>query len=170
MSLFGGLLDTLNNCPAGERVPEMSPQHLKLRSFFKAPDPPVIPTWEIGLKIAFYIPSIVINLVGNSLVILILAFNKKMRTTTNLLILNLSVSDILVACFCSWIHLVSQVTTGNQWLFGAFMCKFSSFAQGKNQMSYNINYFWVTKNVLFICQHSDIVAQRSIFTFLIITA
>lgn len=132
MSLFGGLLDTLNNCPAGERVPEMSPQHLKLRSFFKAPDPPVIPTWEIGLKIAFYIPSIVINLVGNSLVILILAFNKKMRTTTNLLILNLSVSDILVACFCSWIHLVSQVTTGNQWLFGAFMCKFSSFAQGKN--------------------------------------
>lgn len=170
MSLFGGLLDTLNNCPAGERVPEMSPQLLRIMSFFKAPDPPVIPTWEIGLKIAFYIPSIVINLVGNSLVILILAFNKKMRTTTNLLILNLSVSDILVACFCSWIHLVSQVTTGNQWLFGAFMCKFSSFAQGNNQMSYNINYFWVTKNVLFICQHSDIVAQRSIFTFLIITA
>lgn len=132
MNLFGNLLSPLNNCPPGERVPEMSPQHLKFMSFFKAPDPPEIPAWEIGLKIAFYIPSIVINLVGNSLVILILAFNKKMRTTTNLLILNLSVSDILIACFCSWIHLVSQVTAGNQWIFGAFMCKFTSFAQGKS--------------------------------------
>lgn len=152
MSLFGNLLSPLK-CPPGERVPEMSPQFLRIMSFFKAPDPPEIPTWEIGLKITFYIPSIVINLVGNSLVILILVFNKKMRTTTNLLILNLSVSDIFVACFCSWIHLVSQVTAGNQWLFGAFMCKFSSFAQGKSQISYNVNYFWVTTNVLFICQH-----------------
>lgn len=131
MSLFGNLLSPLK-CPPGERVPEMSPQLLRIMSFFKAPDAPEIPTWEIGLKITFYIPSIVINLVGNSLVILILVFNKKMRTTTNLLILNLSVSDIFVACFCSWIHLVSQVTAGNQWLFGAFMCKFSSFAQGKS--------------------------------------
>lgn len=107
----------------------MDPMFLLIMRFFNAPEPPEIPAWEIGLKITFYIPSIVINIVGNSLVILILAFNKKMRTTTNLLILNLSVSDILVACFCSWIHLVSQVTAGNEWIFGAFMCKFSSFAQ-----------------------------------------
>lgn len=75
-------------------------------SFFKVLDLFEILVWEIGLKIVFYILFIVINFVGNSLVILILVFNKKMRIIINLFILNLSVLDILVVCFCLWIYLV----------------------------------------------------------------
>lgn len=75
-------------------------------SFFKVLDLFEILVWEIGLKIVFYILFIVINFVGNSLVILILVFNKKMRIIINLFILNLSVLDILVVCFCFWIYLV----------------------------------------------------------------
>lgn len=75
-------------------------------SFFKVLDLFEILVWEIGFKIVFYILFIVINFVGNSLVILILVFNKKMRIIINLFILNLSVLDILVVCFCFWIYLV----------------------------------------------------------------
>lgn len=75
-------------------------------SFFKVLDLFEILVWEIGFKIVFYIMFIVINFVGNSLVILILVFNKKMRIIINLFILNLSVLDILVVCFCFWIYLV----------------------------------------------------------------
>lgn len=75
-------------------------------SFFKVLDLFEILVWEIGFKIVFYILFIVINFVGNSLVILILVFNKKMRIIINLFILNLSVLDILIVCFCFWIYLV----------------------------------------------------------------
>ena len=131
MSLFGNLFNAADQCVAGQKVPETKTQFLLILKLFRAPDPPEIPAWELGLKIAFYIVIIVINVVGNSLVILIVALNKKMRTTTNLLILNLSISDLLVACFCMWIHLVSQVIPGNLWPFGGFICKFTSFVQGK---------------------------------------
>lgn len=82
-------------------------------SFFKVLDLFEILVWEIGLKIVFYILFIVINFVGNSLVILILVFNKKMRIIINLFILNLSVLDILIVCFCFWIYLVLKVIVGN---------------------------------------------------------
>ncbi|XP_048763243.1 allatostatin-A receptor-like isoform X2 [Ostrea edulis] len=130
---FGDLLDgdvsqRLKLCTPGEPEADSS-DVLKILQFFLAPDLPEIPSWEQGLKIAFYIPPILVDVVGNSLVILIVALNKKMRTTTNLLILNLSVSDIMVACFCMWIHLATQLQQGNLWPFGAFLCKVTSFVQ-----------------------------------------
>lgn len=38
--------------------------------------------------------------VGNLLVIITVMFNQQMRNTTNLLILNLSLADLLFICFC----------------------------------------------------------------------
>lgn len=132
---LSGLLDSdvsqrLKRCIPGEPEADSS-DVLKILQYIPAPDLPEIPSWEQGLKIAFYIPPIFVDVVGNSLVILIVALNKKMRTTTNLLILNLSVSDIMVACFCMWIHLATQLQPGNLWPFGAFLCKVTSFVQGK---------------------------------------
>ncbi|XP_061182415.1 QRFP-like peptide receptor [Saccostrea echinata] len=130
--IFGssGGYSPLQNCIPGQPETESKKfiEIIKLLpvQFFPAKE---TPSWEKGLKITFYIPPILINLVGNSLVILIVALNKKMRTTTNLLILNLSVSDILVACFCMWIHLATQLQTGLYWPFGAFMCKVTSLIQ-----------------------------------------
>lgn len=42
----------------------------------------------------------IIGFVGNILVIVTVLFNQQMRNTTNLLILNLSVADLLFVCFC----------------------------------------------------------------------
>lgn len=42
----------------------------------------------------------IIGFIGNILVIITVVCNQQMRNTTNLLILNLSLADLLFVCFC----------------------------------------------------------------------
>jgi neuropeptide FF receptor 2 len=76
---------------------------------------------------------ILLALIGNAVVILVVARNKRMHTPTNYFIVNLAVSDILVTSMCTWVHLVHDVTEG--WVLGAFFCKINSFAQGGSAVS-----------------------------------
>lgn len=88
-----------------------------------------LPWWEITLKLFFYAVIILIALIGNALVILVVIRDKRMRTTTNFYIVNLATSDLLVALSCAWVHLVNSLS--ENWVLGAFFCKFNSFVQGK---------------------------------------
>ncbi|XP_059168704.1 neuropeptide FF receptor 1-like, partial [Physella acuta] len=94
---------------------------------YDAPEFPEMAVTEVALKITFYVLAMLVDLVGNFIVILIILLNRKMRTTTNVFILNLAVSDLLVGMFCMWVHLGNQIS--NNWPFGYFMCIFSTFAQ-----------------------------------------
>lgn len=87
------------------------------------------PQWEIALKISFVVLVEIVAIVGNILLILIVMGSKKMRTTTNYYIVNLAISDLLVALFPIWMHLVDDVTEG--WVVGGFLCKFNPFMQSK---------------------------------------
>lgn len=87
--------------------------------------------WEATLKIIFYTLVIIFSLVGNVLIIVIVARQKRMRTVTNFYMVNLAVADLLVTLCCSWVHLVDDLTEG--WVLGAFFCKINSFAQGKHK-------------------------------------
>ncbi|XP_076856968.1 neuropeptide FF receptor 2a isoform X2 [Brachyhypopomus gauderio] len=51
-----------------------------------------------------------------------------MRTVTNLFILNLAVSDLLVGIFCMPTTLLDNIITG--WPFGSMVCKMSGMVQG----------------------------------------
>ena len=53
---------------------------------------------NIYLIVAFVIMAIM-DLVGNTLVILVIRLNKSMRTPMNTLLLNLAVADMVVAVF-----------------------------------------------------------------------
>ena len=48
----------------------------------------------------FFSMVVLVGFVGNLLVVLVVAFNKQMRNTTNLLIMNLAVADLLFIMFC----------------------------------------------------------------------
>lgn len=48
----------------------------------------------------FFSVVILVGFFGNLLVVLVVTFNKQMRNTTNLLILNLAVADLLFIVFC----------------------------------------------------------------------
>uniref|UniRef100_A0A8C6CGG5 G-protein coupled receptors family 1 profile domain-containing protein n=1 Tax=Monodon monoceros TaxID=40151 RepID=A0A8C6CGG5_MONMO len=67
-------------------------------------------------------------MVGNTVVCFIVMRNTHMHTVTNLFILNLAVSDLLVGIFCMPITLLDNIIAG--WPFGSTMCKISGLVQG----------------------------------------
>ena len=118
---------TARVCVIGEMAPPLDLEHDY--TDFPGSRPTQCPG-DMGLKINYYIISIILTLVGNTIVILIVARNKRMRNSTNTLIVNLAVSDILVGLMCSWPHLGSSLSP-SIWPFGRYMCKLTNFAQGK---------------------------------------
>ncbi|XP_028655376.1 neuropeptide FF receptor 1-like [Erpetoichthys calabaricus] len=70
----------------------------------------------------------ILCMVGNSLVCYIVLRNHRMRTVTNLFILNLAVSDLLVGIFCVPTTLVDNLITG--WPFSQAVCTMSGLIQG----------------------------------------
>uniref|UniRef100_A0A8C4XN48 Neuropeptide FF receptor 1 n=1 Tax=Falco tinnunculus TaxID=100819 RepID=A0A8C4XN48_FALTI len=66
--------------------------------------------------------------IGNILVCFIVVKNRQMRTVTNMFILNLAISDLLVGIFCMPTTLVDNLITG--WPFDNTTCKMSGLVQG----------------------------------------
>ncbi|KAM9309136.1 galanin receptor type 1-like [Pholidichthys leucotaenia] len=66
----------------------------------------------------------VLGVLGNSMVITVLARSKpgKPRSTTNIFILNLSIADLSYLLFC--IPFQSTIYMMSTWVLGAFICKF----------------------------------------------
>lgn len=118
-------------CAVGERVPEVGiPLPPEIIAELPAPSNGTFyPAWEVGLKAASYGLVILLGLGGNTLVILIVAVSRRLRTLTNLYVCNLAVSDLLVCLMCTWPHLGKNITS--DWPFGAAMCKLVNFFQGK---------------------------------------
>lgn len=59
--------------------------------------------------------------IGNLLVVITVSFNEQMRSTTNLLISNLAIADLLFICCC--IPFTAVNYGSGQWLFGLTWCK-----------------------------------------------
>ncbi|KAK1152896.1 galanin receptor type 1-like [Acipenser oxyrinchus oxyrinchus] len=86
------------------------------------------PTWPEGPQVLI-VPLIfflvfVFGVVGNTLVIAVLILNKrgKSGSTTNVLILNLSVADLAFLLLC--VPFQATIYSLPQWIFGPLLCKF----------------------------------------------
>ncbi|XP_046353477.1 gastrin/cholecystokinin type B receptor-like [Haliotis rufescens] len=75
-----------------------------------------------------YILIIVLALLGNLVVIVVIFLTKMMRSVTDLFVVSLAVSDLLISVLNMPFQLLSIVT--NEWTMGLFMCKFHSYIQG----------------------------------------
>ncbi|CAL1530903.1 unnamed protein product, partial [Lymnaea stagnalis] len=71
-----------------------------------------------------------LSVVGNTLVILTLVRHKKMRTITNMYLLNLAISDLLLAVFCMPFTLIPMLM--QEFIFGSVVCFLLRYAQGKH--------------------------------------
>lgn len=78
--------------------------------------------------IPLYSVIFLLAVIGNSLVILTLVQNKRMRTITNLFLLNLAVSDLFLGVFCMPFTLVGMLL--RDFIFGELMCKLLPYLQG----------------------------------------
>lgn len=91
--------------------------------------------WENGkLEIPLYSVIFLLAVVGNILVILTLAKNSRMRTNTNVFLLNLAVSDLVLAVLCMPFTLVGTLL--KDFVFGEFTCKLVPYLQGKFLLSH----------------------------------
>lgn len=81
--------------------------------------------FQISLSICIFFLAVI----GNFLVILTLIQNRRMRTITNLFLLNLAISDMLLGVFCMPVTLIGTVL--RNFIFGAFMCRFLPYMQGE---------------------------------------
>lgn len=89
-----------------------------------------MPVWLIPS----YSVILLCAVVGNLLVISTLMQNRRMRTITNLFLLNLAISDMLLGVLCMPVTLVGTLL--RNFIFGEFLCKLIQFSQGKSACPY----------------------------------
>ena len=80
-------------------------------------------TLYFGLMLTYSL-LIAVNLVGNTMVILVVVLNKSMQRPINYLLVNLAASDITVAVFASIEFLVEPILSRVEPLTASFLCKF----------------------------------------------
>jgi len=85
---------------------------------------------EEKILIVIFLAVIIFGFFGNGLVIWTVLLNKNMRTSNNLFILNLAVSDLTLCIFSIPINVYKTIR--HTWIFGSFLCKFAPFFQASN--------------------------------------
>ena len=91
---------------------------------------PVNPNAEFEYYVRIIVPPIygiisLLGLFGNTLVIIVVLFNKNMRNTTNLLILSLAVADLLFILICVPSTAIKYALP--RWPFGEIWCKLQAY-------------------------------------------
>uniref|UniRef100_G1KW62 G-protein coupled receptors family 1 profile domain-containing protein n=1 Tax=Anolis carolinensis TaxID=28377 RepID=G1KW62_ANOCA len=81
----------------------------------------------VFLLITAYAIVTLVGLLGNFCLIVIIGKQKESQNVTNILIANLSVSDILICVMC--IPFTAAYTLMDYWVFGEAMCKMNNFVQ-----------------------------------------
>lgn len=81
------------------------------------------------VQIPLFAIIFLLAVIGNSLVILTLVQNQRMRTITNVFLLNLAVSDLLLGVLCMPFTLIGTLL--RDFVFGKVMCKLLPYLQGK---------------------------------------
>ncbi|CAF1060662.1 unnamed protein product [Brachionus calyciflorus] len=80
--------------------------------------------------VIIFLLVIILGFFGNFLVVWTVLVNKHMRTSNNLFILNLAISDLTLCVFSIPFNVYK--TLRHTWEFGEFLCKFAPFFQATN--------------------------------------
>lgn len=78
---------------------------------------------QIGLRVAFSL-LVTVNLVGNSMVCLVVLRNRSMRNAMNYLLVNLACADMMVAIFIAPQYIFLHTYNHPRGLTGDYLCKF----------------------------------------------
>ncbi|XP_058986386.1 prolactin-releasing peptide receptor-like [Musca domestica] len=99
----------------------------------------IAPVEIVVLLSVFYGTISLVAIVGNSLVIWVVATTRQMRTVTNMYIANLAFADVIIGLFC--IPFQFQAALLQRWTLPWFMCGFCPFVQA---VSVNVSVFTLT--------------------------
>ncbi|KAI6235359.1 Cholecystokinin receptor [Aphelenchoides besseyi] len=85
------------------------------------------PTVENYVMIVAFCTIFCLSVIGNSVVVVVILQQRSMRTVTNVYLLNLAVSDLLLSVVCMPPTLVSSLVYC--WVFGDLLCKLLAYLQ-----------------------------------------
>lgn len=85
------------------------------------------------IKIIVTIIVILVALAGNLGIIIAVSFNRSLRTTINLYLVNLAVADILICTCCMSVYLINQLTEP-LFILGPIVCKLNAFCQSEYRL------------------------------------
>ncbi|XP_067678886.1 QRFP-like peptide receptor [Haliotis asinina] len=80
------------------------------------------------ILLTFYVPVFLVSLVGNILVLLVIAPNRQLQSVTNNFLLNLAIADLLVTIVC--IPMTAAQRIYQLWIYGDVLCKCVQYLQG----------------------------------------
>ncbi|OCT96762.1 cholecystokinin receptor type A [Xenopus laevis] len=80
------------------------------------------------VRILLYSLIFLLSVLGNSLVIAVLIRNKRMRTVTNIFLLSLAGSDLMLCLFCMPFTLIPNLL--RDFIFGSAICKAATYFMG----------------------------------------
>ncbi|XP_034267341.1 cholecystokinin receptor type A isoform X2 [Pantherophis guttatus] len=80
------------------------------------------------VRIFLYSLIFLLSILGNTLVITVLIRNKRIRTVTNLFLLSLAISDLMLCFFCMPFTLIPNLL--EDFIFGSSLCKITSYFMG----------------------------------------
>ncbi|XP_059896641.1 somatostatin receptor type 5-like [Gadus macrocephalus] len=92
---------------------------------------PFFGSWSVATAI-IYITVFIVGLLGNTLVIYVVVRYAKMKTVTNMYILNLAVADEL---YILGIPILGTQSVLSYWLYGEFLCKVYMTADAMSQFT-----------------------------------
>ncbi|XP_075050860.1 cholecystokinin receptor type A [Mixophyes fleayi] len=81
-----------------------------------------------AVRIFLYSLIFLLGVLGNSLVIVVLIRNKRMRTVTNIFLLSLAVSDLMLCLFCMPFTLIPNLL--EDFIFGSTVCRAAFYFMG----------------------------------------
>ncbi|XP_069844827.1 neuropeptide Y receptor type 6-like [Dipodomys merriami] len=117
-------MEVSGNQPASNRTREEG-NHSSVFSHFEFCQPS---SALLLLFLVAYAAVLILGLLGNlSLITIIAKKQREAQSVTNVLIANLSLSDVLVCVVC--VPLTVTYTLMDHWVFGALMCKLTSYMQ-----------------------------------------
>lgn len=92
--------------------------------------PPPPPDLDLTVRILLYSAIFLLSVLGNVLVIVVLAVNKRLRTVTNSFLLSLALSDLLLALFCMPFTFIPNLM--QTFVFGKAVCKTVTYLMGES--------------------------------------
>ncbi|XP_067420714.1 gastrin/cholecystokinin type B receptor [Emydura macquarii macquarii] len=90
--------------------------------------PPGPSELDLTVRILLYSLIFLLSVVGNSLVALVLALNRRLRTVTNSFLLSLALSDLMLALCCMPFTLLPSLM--GTFVFGQAVCKIMAYLMG----------------------------------------
>ncbi|MGH0149207.1 UNVERIFIED_CONTAM: hypothetical protein FKN15_020370 [Acipenser sinensis] len=91
------------------------------------PPTPALPPKDMNQTVRIFLYSLIflLSVLGNALIIAVLVRNKQMRTMTNLFLLSLAVSDLMLCLFCVPFTLIPNLM--KDFIFGSGVCKIATY-------------------------------------------